>query len=118
MGFLSFLSPKDALPPALRAPQPQLAPSQPLAGPRPTVGLRREEILDHKNRLCGYRFGMLADRGVHPETEFFEALVDAHIPEFAASRLAAIPLTPDAVLFNRHVPLAAPHTLFVLDGLQ
>lgn len=114
MGILSFLGRKDEPAPPAKAAAPRVtAPS----APRPPA-LKREEILDQKKRLCGYRFGQLAQDGVHPETAFIEALLANHVPEFATKRLAAIPLTLDAVLFNRHQPLLAPQTLFVIERAQ
>lgn len=82
--------------------------------------LSRDEIIDSKNRLCGYRFALSAGEGGAPvpEAEFFAALVAAHIPEFAERRLAMVPLTLDAVVFKRHLPLLAPNTVFLIDRQQ
>jgi len=116
MGLLSFLSGNDK-----PAPAPAMAPPKAAAPPPPAaVALCREEIIDDKNRLCGYRFALHgADtRVVQPETEFIESLVKANIPEFAAKRLAVIPISLDAVLFQRHVPLVAPNTVLVFDREQ
>jgi EAL and modified HD-GYP domain-containing signal transduction protein len=88
--------------------------------PMTAVALCREEIMDEKNRLCGYRFALRGvDTGtVQPESEFLEGLVSANIPEFATKRLAVIPVSLDAVLFQRHLPLVAPNTVFVFDRAQ
>ncbi|MBZ0105504.1 MAG: HDOD domain-containing protein [Sulfuricella denitrificans] len=79
--------------------------------------LRREEILDSKGRLCGYRFSMkpLGEHGVTSEQQFFKTLLAAGIPAFAQRRLALIPISADGVVFGRHQPLAAPNTAFLLD---
>ena len=82
--------------------------------------LSRDEIIDSKNRLCGYRFA-LSDGGGKtpvPEADFLAALIAARIPEFAERRLAMIPLTLDAVVFKRHLPLLAPNTVFLIDRQQ
>ena len=88
------------------------APAQPI--------LSRDEIIDRKNRLCGYRFALhpVEGGGPVPETDFFAALAEARIAEFAERRLAMIPLTLDAVMFKRHLPLLAPNTVFLIDREQ
>jgi EAL and modified HD-GYP domain-containing signal transduction protein len=35
--------------------------------------------------------------------------------DFAQKRVALVPISMDAVVFNRHLPLVAPHTVFLLD---
>lgn len=79
--------------------------------------LIREEIVDSRNRLCGYRFSAksIADGKPVPETLFFEALHDADIVEFAQRRRAVIPISSDSVVFDRHRPLAAPSAFFLMD---
>ena len=122
MGLLSFLSGNDkpAPAPVMAAPK---APAQavPKSAPPPNaIALCREEIIDEKNRLCGYRFALQGSdsRVVHPETEFLEGLVNANIPEFASKRLAVIPLSLDAIVFQRHVPLIAANSVLVFDRAQ
>ncbi|MES2129807.1 MAG: HDOD domain-containing protein [Pseudomonadota bacterium] len=120
MGFLSFLSSKpgqDVAAPTAGVGAPGAAPVP--AAPPQTM-LRREEVIDEKNRLCGYRFSLQSsDPHVpHPETEFIAALEQAHIAQFAERRLAVIPLTLDAVVFKRHLPLMTPNTAFLIDRNQ
>jgi EAL and modified HD-GYP domain-containing signal transduction protein len=98
-----------------------MAPPKAAAPPPPTaVALCREEIIDEKNRLCGYRFALNGANAkvVQPEADFLESLVRARIPEFAANRMAVIPVSLDAILFKRHVPLVAPNAVFVFDRAQ
>jgi EAL and modified HD-GYP domain-containing signal transduction protein len=105
----------------MAAPKPAPSAPKPAAAPAvPAVALCREEIIDDKNRLCGYRFALQggSSRAVQPEAEFLENLVSANIPEFAAKRLAVIPVSLDAVTFQRHLPLVAPNTVFVFDRAQ
>lgn len=85
-----------------------------------TALLCREEIIDDNNRLCGYRFALSASAACRPgaESALIEALLAARIPEFAQRRLALIPLTLDAVLFQRHLALLAPNTVFVIARPQ
>lgn len=79
--------------------------------------LIREEIVDSRNRLCGYRFSSksIADSKPVPEVLFFEALRDADIPVFAQRRRAVIPISPDGVVFGRHRLLMAPNAFFLVD---
>lgn len=115
MGLLSFFGGNDK--PV--APPPPVA-SKPAAPPPAAVALCREEIIDDKNRLCGYRFALQGanSKVVQPEAEFLDSLVKANIPEFAAKRMAVVPVSLDAVLFQRHVPLLTPNTVFVFDREQ
>ena len=116
MGLLSFLQRKADHQATLAPARPVPAPAAlPAAAAQPI--LSRDEIIDSKNRLCGYRFALHAGEGHAPvpEAAFFGALVEARIPEFAERRLAIIPLTLDAVVFKRHLPLLAPNTVFLID---
>ena len=90
------------------------APARPLDAMPVVV---RAEIIDQRHRLCGYRFHAVARPHGAPlaESAMVAALLDARVPEFAAQRLALIPLSLDAVTFSRHLPLLAPNTLFLLD---
>ena len=68
--------------------------------------LQREEILDARNRLCGYRFrpaGGIPDG--QAEERFLAALAGIDIADFAQRRLALIPITPEAVSAGAHLPL-------------
>ncbi len=90
------------------------APARPLDAMPVVV---RAEIIDQRHRLCGYRFHAVARPHGAPlaESAMVAALLEARVPEFAAQRLALIPLSLDAVTFSRHLPLLAPNTLFLLD---
>ena len=121
VGFLSFLKSKpepsatpaatavdapDVLASAL-APPPDAVPPEQLA-----VLITRTGIVDKRQRLSGYRFGAAL-----PEPELIEALVIAHVPEFAQERMALVPISAQAVGAGLHLPLVALHTVFLLDQL-
>lgn len=79
--------------------------------------LHREEVLDSRNRLYGYRFSLRSgEEGVSvDESAFLSALAATDIRVFCQRRLAIIPISPEAVAAGRHVDLAAPHAVFLLD---
>ena len=126
MGLLSFLKKKpeqSAAPAPAAASQPaaQAEPApQEVARPAVNVILCRSEIVDQRLRLCGYRFAAPsgAGRPPLPEALFFEALVDADVAGFAQRRVALVPISTDAVVFQRHLPVAAPHTIFLIERGQ
>jgi EAL and modified HD-GYP domain-containing signal transduction protein len=93
----------------------QQAPAQEAV--RPEAILLREEIIDSHHRICGYRFRpkALANHRPYPEPQFLEALREERITEFAQRRKAVVPISPDAMIFNRHLPLQAPHTYLLMD---
>jgi EAL and modified HD-GYP domain-containing signal transduction protein len=74
--------------------------------------LRREEMLDARNRLSGYRFTRSAGAD---EAAFLQALADVDVAEFARRRQALIPISARALAANAHLPLAAPGTTFLVD---
>lgn len=89
------------------------------------VLLQREEILDRRNRLCGYRFRLAEGGGENGgeaaeqrEQQFLDALAAIDLASFAQRRLALIPISPKAVSTGAHLPLAAPRTHFHLDLRQ
>ncbi len=126
MGILSFLKSK---PEAVAAPTsaPRAAATAAAAAPAPAAGgisnaeanaiVARAEIVDERHRLCGYRFSVPygGSRLPLPEPQFIATLVAADVPGFAQRRLALVQLSADAIFFNRHLPLMAPHTVFLLD---
>ena len=122
MGFLSFLKskPEPATPPAAAAPA---APATATVKPQPSVEgdsaaiVVRAEIVDERHRLCGYRFSVPfgGNRAPLPETVLVETLVAAHLPQFAQQRMALVQLGTAAVAAGLHVPLVAPHTVFLLE---
>ncbi|MEN6584615.1 MAG: HDOD domain-containing protein [Sulfuricella sp.] len=79
--------------------------------------LFREEIIDSRGRLCGYRFSMksLDEQAFFSEQQLFEALQTAGIQTFAQRRVAVIPITPDGIVFGRHKSMSAENTVFLLD---
>ncbi|WP_371866591.1 EAL and HDOD domain-containing protein [Duganella alba] len=110
MGFLSFLKSKsepDPSPAPAPAGAPAAAEEQP---PQPSVIITRAEIVDSQQRLAGYRFNAAL-----PAPELVDALVAAQVPEFAQGRIALVPIGAGAVAAGLHLPLAAPHTVFLLD---
>ena len=125
MGILSFLKskpePEPAPASAPRAAAPKAAAPAPAAGgisnAEANAIVVRAEIVDERHRLCGYRFSVPygGSRLPLPEPQFIETLVAADVPGFAQRRLALVQLSADAIFFNRHLPLMAPHTVFLLD---
>jgi EAL and modified HD-GYP domain-containing signal transduction protein len=110
----AWYDPPKVAPAARPAPQPASAPHEEI---RPEAILLREEIIDSRNRLCGYRLTpkALANHRPYPEPLFLEALREERITEFAQRRKAVIPISPDTMIFNRHLPLQAPHTHLLMD---
>lgn len=103
------------------APKPEIpeqAKSDAVAREEANAILYREEILDSRGRLCGYRFSMkpLVEQGYFSEQQFFYALQSAEIPVFAQRRMAVVPISADGVVFGRHQSLLAPHMVFLLDA--
>lgn len=121
MGFLSFLRPRaqpaaPAVSMSVMEPPPVPAPVEPPAGD-PDAIVVRAEIVDTRNRLCGYRFSVPLGGSGLPLAEplAIDTLTAARLPEFAHSRLALVQLSMDAVVAQHHLPLIAPHTIFMLD---
>ena len=123
MGFLSFLRPRaEPVAPAVSvsviAPPPMPAPiPAPAPAGDPDAIVVRAEIVDERNRLCGYRFSVPFGGSGLPLSEplMIETLAASRLTEFAASRVALVELSMDAVALERHLPLIAPHTIFMLD---
>lgn len=113
MGFLSFLKskPEAATTAAVAT---TTTPASDAAAAAPSADsaafITRTEIVDKRQRLSGYRFGADA-----PEAVMLEALVAAEVPAFARERIALVPLSAEAVAAGLHLPLLAPHTIFLLD---
>jgi len=132
MGLLSFLNRKQEEPdagpaPQARAPVPTAAPAAaPPAGQPDDTSLTfadadamlcREEIVDKKHRLCGYRF-TFRPGGKRPkptEYAFFEALEAVNLNEFSTRRLAVLPMTPEGIDGRHHGKVATPNTMFILE---
>lgn len=98
---------------------PATARPSPVLSPRASAEalLCREEVVDSRNRLYGYRFTLNPPAGLpmDKESAFLGALAATGIPAFAQRRLAVIPVDERSVGAGAHLPLAAPHALFVLD---
>jgi EAL and modified HD-GYP domain-containing signal transduction protein len=121
VGFLSFLKSKPEAESAAASavvsaavPAPAAAPAQ--AGDSAAIVVRNE-IVDERHRLCGYRFSVPlgGNRAPLPEPVLIDTLVAAQVPDFAQQRIALVQVSADAVVFNRHLPLVAAHTIFMLD---
>lgn len=107
--------PTPSAPPTTAAPAP--LPEALLRRQAAEQWLIREEILDGKNRLCGYLFRLQAP-GTGAEQapgDGIQTLVDGDIPGFAQRRLALLPVSPAVLADARLALLDAPHTLYLLD---
>jgi EAL and modified HD-GYP domain-containing signal transduction protein len=113
VGFLSFLKSKPEAATTAEAAI-TATPASDTAAAAPSADsaalITRTEIVDKRQRLSGYRFGADA-----PEPVLLEALVLAEVPAFAQERIALVPLSAEAVAAGLHLPLMAPHTIFLLD---
>lgn len=131
MGLLSFLNRKpdddeEGPAPQARAPVPTAAPTAaPVAKPEDTAlayadadaMLCREEIVDKKQRLCGYRFTFQAG-GKRPkptEYAYFEALEAIGLKEFTARRMAALRISAEGIDGRHHAGVATANTLFMME---
>ncbi|MTW05653.1 EAL and HDOD domain-containing protein [Pseudoduganella ginsengisoli] len=133
MGLFSFLNNKaededEGPAPQARAPIPTAAPTAaPSAAPAGTdtalsyadadAMLFREEIVDKKHRLCGYRFTFQAG-GKRPkptEYAFFEALEAIELKEFTTRRMAALRISAEGIDGRHHAGVVAPNTLFIIE---
>ena len=112
---LSALVTTPAVDPAVAAQQRQRAAAEAM--------LRREEIIDSRNRLCGYRFataGSTAGKSATQayataENAFLAALAEIDLPAFAARRLALVPISRAALAAGSHLPLRAARCTLLLD---
>lgn len=112
---LSALVTTPVVDPAVAAQQRQRAAAEAM--------LRREEIIDSRNRLCGYRFstagsaaGQTSPQADAPaESAFLAALAEIDLPAFAARRLALVPISRAALAAGGHLPLRAARSTLLLD---
>jgi len=78
----------------------------------------REELLDAKTRIAGYRFSTVWSHSLEPSQ--VKATVDAlkreNVAAFAERRLALIPLLAYNWFRADYAALAAPRTVFLLDA--
>lgn len=113
MGLFSFLKRAAPAAPSSRetaAASPAPAPVTPARPP----ALLREEITDRRNRLCGYRFSC-RDRSEHG---LFQALAAERIAEFAARRMAVIPLSGATLASPLHRQFAASQAVFLVESRE
>ncbi|WP_019140049.1 hypothetical protein [Noviherbaspirillum massiliense] len=77
----------------------------------------REEVIDSRNRLCGYRFvpATLAAGNKIPEPLFYQALLDTGIVKFAQRRTAIVPVTPEGLVLRRYRSLWASNAFLLID---
>ncbi|NGZ88561.1 HDOD domain-containing protein [Duganella sp. SAP-35] len=120
VGFLSFLRRKPkpekvAAEAAIAVAPAAVAPPAPAA--RNPAIVVRAEIVDERHRLCGYRFSVPfgGDRAPVAAAELVDTLVAARLPEFAQRRMALVPIGAEVVAAGLYLPLAAPHTVFLLN---
>jgi EAL and modified HD-GYP domain-containing signal transduction protein len=108
---LSALVTTPLVDPAVAAQQQQRAAAEAM--------LRREEIIDSRNRLCGYRFSTAGKSATQAdataENAFLAALAEIDLPAFAARRLALVPITRAALAAGSHLPLRAARSTLLLD---
>ncbi len=112
---LSALVTTPVVDPAVAAQQRQRAAAEAM--------LRREEIIDSRNRLCGYRFstagsaaGQTSPQADAPaESAFLAALAEIDLPAFATRRLALVPISRAALAAGGHLPLRAARSTLLLD---
>lgn len=122
--FRGLLAPTPAPTAAPRSPSSPTTPTLPPSSaatrqdsqPAPAI-LQREEILDRRNRLLGYRFCLRrGDDAPATNTEaFIKALMAADVRSFSERRLTVLPV-PAFLSIDRLKPLAGPHTLFLLES--
>lgn len=83
----------------------------------PPVVLQRDEIIDARTRIGGYRFS--ARLPGSPDQPYaratLEVLRDTHVAAFAERRLALIPIHARHWLTFDYQPLIGPRTAFLLD---
>lgn len=90
----------------------------PIAPPAlPAAVVQRDEILDARSRIAGYRFSARRPESAGcPDAEVTVAvLTSANVAEFAQRRLALIPLQAADWFTHDYVSLVGPHTVFLLD---
>lgn len=81
----------------------------------PTL-LHREEILDERNRICGYRFlaHPYGDAAPVSTATFIAALDREAVASFAQRRMAMIPITVEAWCSHDFAPVIGPRTTLLL----
>lgn len=92
----------------------------PQAAPAPTappVVLQRDEMIDARTRIAGYRFGVRRPDGdgIPDAATVLDTLSANHVATFAERRLALISLRPEDWHAHYFRPLIGPHTVFLLQ---
>jgi len=83
----------------------------------PPIVLQRDEIIDAKTRIGGYRFAAHVPDSPHEANPraTLEALRAANVAAFAERRMALIPLPAAHWMSLNFSSLIGPHTVFLLD---
>lgn len=122
-GFIKRMLGGDSAPSSTKntpAPTPVAArpvqPVTPAAPKAPPAIVRREEIIDEKTRICGYRFSVHRPDAADPVTPqvTLAALVQNHVAVFAERRLALVKIAPDDWSTVNIQPIVGPNTVFIL----
>ncbi|MGE5468909.1 MAG: hypothetical protein ACM3Y9_15910 [Ignavibacteria bacterium] len=89
----------------------------PTAAPKPGVLVQREEILDGRSRISGYRFRAVALEAGTPATVAGRAaaLRDDNLAAFAQRRLAIIPLKAEEWQSGEFRPFVTSNTIFEVE---
>jgi EAL and modified HD-GYP domain-containing signal transduction protein len=90
--------------------------------PRNRISVQREEILDTRGRLCGYRFAAIVEE-TGKETPWAGAdigpmLVEAGVARIAERRLVIIPVAPSVFATDLPAEIATPNTVLVINSGQ
>lgn len=93
------------------------APAAPKPASAPPVVLQRDEIIDARTRIAGYRFGIRRPDGdgTPDAPSVLDALSTNHVAAFAERRLALIALRPQDWRECDFRPLIGVHTVFLLQ---
>jgi EAL and modified HD-GYP domain-containing signal transduction protein len=112
-------APINAEPFSLNSPPPSATIHKPVVPTRVTspVVMQRDEIIDGKTRIAGYRFlARRADSDQQPDPlSTLQILAANNVAIFAERRLALIPLTQDDWIRHDYKPLIGPNTTFLLS---
>lgn len=122
--FRNIFTSGDRPAPSIVAPAAAIAPASASAAapaPKRTVPaaiMHREEIIDGRSRIAGYRFNARdLQSGTRPAAaRVLELLRAESIVNFAQRRLAVIPLGSEEWANNDYRQFIAPNTVFLLDA--
>lgn len=109
----------NAAPFSLDVQLPSAATQIPASPPRVTtpVVMQRDEIVDSKTRIAGYRFSArcVDKANLADPLATLEILEANNVAIFAERRLALIPLSTDVWIHQDYKPLIGPNTIFLLS---